>query len=86
MNAPFMQCGHTANAVRSGTNEPVCIVCLGITEGADKIAESKPDLDGRVATCGYCRRERSSDFGLAFFEYRPESKSDSYYCGCRGWD
>jgi len=27
-----------------------------------------------------------SDFGLAFFEHKPNEKQDKFYCGCHGWD
>lgn len=83
----MMKCGHTSNAV-NGRGDPVCIICLGIVSGADEVDENPPDFAGRVASCSYCRREQpSSNFRkLAFFEYRPSYKTDSYYCGCRGWD
>lgn len=86
--SPMMKCGHAANAVRSGTNDPVCVICMGIDPGADRVDNSPSDFAGRMASCSYCRRERSSsEFErLAFFKYRPDSKTDSYYCGCRGWD
>jgi len=61
---------------------PSCVVhdCI-------EVAESVPDLAGRKASCGLgCGHERPSSLDLAFFEYRPAKATDSYYCGCRGWD
>lgn len=86
MSKPMMKCGHAANAVRSGTNEPVCVICAGIVAGYDEIADS-PDLIGRKAHCAYGNHaivDSSTD--LAFFEHHPEKESDIYYCGCHGWD
>jgi hypothetical protein len=79
-----MACGHTANAVKDG--KPVCVICYGIVDGADRVVEA-PDLTGRVAKCGSCNRPPvPSSSRLAFFRHHPERDADSYYCGCRGWD
>jgi len=86
MSNPLMKCGHTANAVRTNTNEPVCVICIGIVPGADEVAESLPDLSNRKARCVYGDREVDSSFELAFFEHRPDAIADEYYCGCKGWD
>lgn len=86
MNKPMMKCGHAANAIKMGTNEPVCVICFGIVAGADEIADS-PDLTGRKARCAYGNHaivDSSPD--LAFFEHKPEKQMDEYYCGCHGWD
>ena len=84
MGTSMMKCGHAANAVMK--NKPVCAICIGIVPGADIVAEDQPDLSGRVAKCPYCKKHAPSSLGLAFFEHRPGSETDYYYCGCRGWD
>lgn len=90
-----MKCGHTAQAYEQGTNKPVCIICM-----CDEVAETLPDLTGRVARCTYygqginnrssgykvCKGEVPSSFDLPFFEYRPDKPYDKYYDGCYGWD
>ena len=40
----------------------------------------------RQAECRYCSRQTASDSHLPFYEEFPASKTDLYYCGCRGWD
>lgn len=85
MDSPLMKCGHTANAVSNG--KPCCAICFGIDEGATEIADTVPDLTGRKAKCFYgCGKIADSSYSLPFFEYKPNSEYDSYYCGCEGWD
>ena len=91
-NPPLMECGHTANATNTKTGEPSCVICVGLHPGANIVVE-RPSLEGREALCGYkTRRDGSlhtpipSQWGLAFFEYRPDKPMDTYYCGCYGWD
>lgn len=86
---PMMACGHAANAkctasggVKFDPPVPSCAIC-----GCIEVAETTPDLTGRVARCADCRKERPSDSDkLAFFEYVPDREYDRYYCGCGGWD
>lgn len=87
-NAPplLMKCGHTANAINSGSRKPCCAICIGIDPGAEVVAEIQPTLEGRVARCAFCGLEAKSGLTLAFFEYHPDRPYDMYYCGCRGWD
>lgn len=80
MNDVLMKCGHTAMA-RDDKGNPVCPICMCI-----EIANAKPNLEGRKARCSYCGYETPSKVSLPFFEYLPNEKYDSYYCGCRGWD
>jgi hypothetical protein len=97
---PFMECGHTSQGVSSATQEPVCIICVGIHPGA-RIVAAEPDLSGREACCSYRTPGRygsrevvrdgrhawvKSDTNLAFFERREDQPFDEYYCGCFGWD
>lgn len=84
MNNPMMKCGHVAQGEDENGN-PVCVVCIGIKEGATEVAENQPDLKNRKAECAYCGRKRDSDLSLPFFEYTPEYEYDKYYCGCKGW-
>lgn len=81
----LMMCGHTANVVDMKTGNPVCVICLGINEGATIVNPNPPSLEGRVAVCTYCNRQQPSAVGLAFFEHSP-GQHDAYYCGCKGWN
>ena len=89
----MMKCGHAAQAV-NGKGEPVCVICVGINPGATVVDDAPPSLAGRMAECSYRRpgpypenhRAVPSDPGLPFFEHRPDSPTDRYYCGCFGWD
>lgn len=84
MNKPMMSCGHAANAT-DGHHNPVCVICVGIHPGARTIATT-PDLTNRIAECGECNNTQPSSTKLAFFKHQPDRASDSYYCGCRGWN
>lgn len=84
----MMGCGHAANAVRKvadGPDEPVCVICIGIVDGADRVT-SAPDLSGRSSQCSYCRKVAPSRLGLPFFAYDPGGLMDSHYDGCMGWN
>lgn len=85
MTKPMMECGHAANATGPEGN-PVCVICFGIRDGATKIAEQQPELEGRRAKCPYCTREADSSPSMPFFRHQPEQEFDSFYCGCRGWN
>lgn len=89
MEKVLMKCGHTANATYTDENgevKPCCAICLGTNKGATEIVEKKANLKGRIATCICCHKEKASDYGLPFFEHNKKYKTDSYYCGCKGWD
>lgn len=40
----------------------------------------------RFASCVYCGKREESSEKLPFFKERPNCETDSYYCGCYGWD
>jgi hypothetical protein len=80
-----MKCGHTSQGHDRDGN-PVCIICVGIKAEAQIIEDKLPDLTNRKAKCNYCSNTKDSNFNLAFFEYKPKSTTDVYYCGCFGWD
>lgn len=80
----LMKCGHTSNATDENGN-PVCLICVGIKKGAEEIAEYQPDLKNREAKCMDCGKKVNSELNLPFFEHKPESEYDRFYCGCRGW-
>jgi hypothetical protein len=82
MEHPMMKCGHAANSTHNG--KPSCVICFGIVEGADEIANT-PDLSNRKSKCS-CGNTVPSNTELAFFEYRPDREYDNYFCGCLGWD
>lgn len=89
----LMKCGHASQAVDE-KGRPACVICM-CTEVETKV----PDLTGRKARCSYfsqtfmhngrrvkCTGETNSRESLPFFEHKPNSKYDTYYCGCWGWD
>jgi hypothetical protein len=81
---PMMGCGHAANAVRG--DQPVCVICIGIVDGADEVVDA-PDLMGRQSQCTYCRKVVPSRLSLPFFSMtKPGNGYDSHYDGCMGWD
>ena len=84
MGEVMMKCRHAANATHNG--KPVCAICFGLTPDAEILADTAPDLTGRKARCGFCGKLTDSKISLPFFEYRPDMDTDSYYCGCWGWD
>lgn len=84
MKHPMMKCGHSANS--TSNEKPACAICAGIKDGWNVIDTSPPSLDERNASCAYCKKEVPSNTNLAFFERRSDKQTDSYYCGCRGWD
>ena len=77
-----MKCGHVSNSTCN--DKPYCVICsCGLVE---KEVKSNEGLENRLASCIYCRREKPSDWELPFFSYNEDKDTDSYYCGCRGWD
>ena len=76
---PLMKCGHIANAL-TGDNKPCCVICECYEE-----AQQKVDVSGRMMKCS-CGKTEPSNPNAAFFEYKPNSDFDSFYCGCWGWD
>ena len=81
---PLMKCGHAANATCE--DKPVCVICHGLDPGATVVDDAPPRLEGRVAKCSDCGHERPSNTELAFFAHHPDRATDSFYCGCRGWN
>lgn len=84
---PMMACGCRASGtctslhgVKYDPPVPVCVVhsCIEVGE--------EPNLEGRVAKCSSCRRTQPSTEPAAFFTHYPNHDTDSFYCGCRGWD
>ena len=47
----MMECGHSANSESNGT--PACVICAGISGGANLRVADAPDLTGRLAKCHY---------------------------------
>lgn len=82
--AAMMKCGHAANGTKG--DKPVCVICYGISEGADVVDDAPPSLEGRKSKCSDCGRWAHSSNELPFFEYKPTQEYDRHYCGCRGWD
>lgn len=86
VNETLMTCGCSAQGFmvgnKTGEKTPACVVHDCITP-----VETQPDLTGRQAVCCYSgHRPTDSRFTLAYFAYQPEKETDSYYCGCYGWD
>lgn len=83
---PLMECGHVAQGTNAA-GEPSCIICVGLVDGAEKVANPVP-LEGRMARCTCEREPVPSSFDLAFFEYRgPGSYQGRVTCrNCRYYD
>lgn len=85
MAAILMKCGHTAQGINERTQKPVCVIC-----NCEEVAEEVPSLEGRKARCTYhgrkCMSQKPSAYNLPFFEHKPNSEYDEYYCGCWGWN
>ena len=84
----MMKCGHAANSMHKTPegDKPSCVICAGISPGWNEIDKNPPSLEGRKSQCFYCKKEKNSDLGLAFFEHRPDKEHDIHYCGCKGLD
>lgn len=83
----LMKCGHRDTAfTKSG--KPCCVICNSpdalIVDR--EIINDTDGLEGRQACCEWCGKRTTSRWSLPFFEYRPDKETDSYYCGCGGWD
>lgn len=92
MSKYIMKCGHADNAtleLPDGTKAPACAIC-GCIEIVKEITDPTECLEGRKAICnqhkGSGNGETHSNWNLPFFEYRPKCDTDTYYCGCRGWN
>lgn len=83
MERPMMRCGCVAQGTTqvNGEKIPCCVV-----HGTTKLADTQPDLAGRISICSSCSRETESKLSLPFFTHRPEREKDSHYDGCYGWD
>ena len=81
MSATIMKCGCRAQGTTKidGKDVPVCVIHL-----CTEVMEEQPNLEGRKAECTYCGKKKDSSADLPFFEYKPDSSTDRYYCGCIG--
>ena len=90
--AVLMKCGCSTTAKTMSSGDPVCI-----THMEYEVAEvQEPDLRDRMAVCSYGgpghrgkyagRDPVPSETSLPFFKYQPDKPTDSFYCGCWGWD
>lgn len=79
MNKHLMRCGHVANG-KDNKGNPVCCICIGITNKAKIIEEKVPDLSGRKAFCAECHKCECSSYNLPFFEYCGDGSFKSKLC------
>ena len=71
-------CGTKMEAVDQH-GKPACPICCGISpDSSIPIEVEAPD----VAKCSFCGKEAIVSERLAFYD----SRDNTYYCGCRGWD
>ena len=77
----IMECGHIENA-KTLDNKPFCAIC-----SCDVVAKEINDTNKtqKFAKC-HCGKIKESSPYLPFFKEQPNSKYDSFYCGCDGWD
>ena len=88
MKRYLMKCGHRDNA-RTADHKPCCVLCTGNPAAFiidREILDDADGLEGRHAVCEMCGRRVDSQWSLPFFEYRPGKNTDTYYCGCGGWN
>lgn len=79
-----MACGCSSSGsylVQNGEYKKACPF-HNTTEEMEEI----PSLKGRLAKCYDCKTHATSSWKLPFFQYLKDKKTDSYYCGCHGWD
>ncbi len=81
----LMKCGHVANG-EDRFGKPICLICIHNDKNANLPSDSLPDLTDRQAICLECGKIVQSSFGLVFFEHRPIKDTDTFYCGCEGWE
>ncbi len=80
MGNRLMECGHVENSLSFPNLEPNCCICM-----VDKVNKDEIDLTGRMALCVYgCGRTQLSSLDLRGFQFRKDSKNDTFYCGCFG--
>ena len=83
----LMKCGHVANG-KNEQGQDVCTICR-CSEIVTACTGTK-GLEGRFALCsqhkGIVNAPVPSKWELPLFQYRPNEKYDTYYCGCWGWD
>jgi len=58
---------------------PACPVCCGLSPDSGVPEEIEAP---NTAHCIYCKHEAPNTGNLAHYD----GKTNSYYCGCRGWD
>lgn len=75
----IMACGCAENTLVNGVSG------CGL-HGEIAIATPQPDVSERKAKCSACGELQKSGYKLPFFRYREKESTDSFYCGCRGWD
>lgn len=84
----LMKCGHIAQGTLD--KKPVCVICVGSNKLAEEVEKEvikgNEGLEGRKARCSLCGKETDSRWDLPFFEFNKKYSTDTYYCGCRGWD
>jgi len=71
-------CGNKMVAIDEKGN-PSCPICFGLSPDSSIPVEVEvPD----ITRCRYCGQEAKVTQDLPFYD----SRDNSYYCGCRGWD
>ena len=83
----LMACGCVAQGVSLAKMKPVCIVHLGFNKAAEEPVKEMPNLSGRKSKCRYCSKmDVDSSFKLPYFNHRTDQDTDTFYCGCAGWN
>jgi hypothetical protein len=76
-----MKCGCTENSKDENGN-PFCVIHY-----CSEVEQEPNRLEGRTAKCAYtCGKTAASNVNLPFFQYQQDKETDSFYCGCLGWD
>jgi len=78
-------CGQVMQATNAKTGKPSCITCFGISP--DSSIPIEVDAPMESAVCAYCKTPLDS---TEWKNVKPppfyDSKHNTFYCGCRGWD
>ena len=78
-------CGHSMETTNMKTGKPNCVICIGLElENSIPVEIEMPD----EIKCGSCGKISKVSDLLKHWRDIPfyNSKEESYYCGCQGWE
>ena len=76
-------CGQKMQAIDQD-GKPACTTCIGLHKDSGIPIEIEVDIEN--AKCCYCKKiATKSSFDLDNLPFY-DSTTNTYYCGCRGWE